>query len=218
MDKEHDTELGDLSPANVYFNYRNKKTSGSCIICGKETKFNEVTEKYERVHDGKCKELYRRQFVDRMKKKYGKDTLLRDPEVQAEMLKRRKISGTYRWTTGLPINYVGTYEKHFLEFLDKQMGFKPNNVVSPSNIFIKYKYAGKDHFYIPDFYLPEFNLLVEVKGTNNHYQKREKYKELTKDKAAMNSEYNYIKITDKKYNDFIKLISKLRESDGKVLR
>lgn len=216
MEKEHSQQLGDLSPANVYFNYRNNKTEGKCIICGKPTKFNEKTEKYERVHDGKCKEKYREQFKQRMQKKYGKTTLLNDPDMQNKMLQNRSISGKYHWTSGrgLPTPYVGSYEKDFLHFLDVQMEFHSNNVISPSNIAIPYKFANKDHFYMPDFYLPDFNLLVEIKGKNNHYQKRDEIKEKKKDEAAINSEYKYIKIVDKKYDEFIHLIDELRNEDG----
>ena len=216
MEKFHEKELGELSAANVYFNFRNKKTHGTCIICGKPTKFNEQTEKYERVHDKVCKDKYRQQFKDRMNKKYGKTTLLDDPEMQNKMLENRRISGKYHWSSGkgLPTQYVGSYEKDFLEFLDKQMDFKSNNVLSPSNIAIPYTFANKKHFYMPDFYLPDFNLLIEIKGKNNHYQKRDELKEKKKDEVASNSQYNYLKIVDKKYNEFIELIDKLRESDG----
>lgn len=217
MENKHKQELGNLSPANVYFNFRNKKTHGNCIICGKPTKFNEKTEKYERVHDGKCKEKYREQFKQRMQRKYGKDTLLNDPDMQNKMLQNRRISGEYKWSNGKgkPTPYVGSYEKDFLSFLDHQMDFKSNNVISPSNIALPYKFANKNHFYMPDFYMPDFNLLIEIKGKNNHYQKRDELKEKKKDETAQKSQYNYIKIMDKKYDEFIELIDNLRENDGK---
>ena len=100
LEKEHHDRLGGLSPAHYYFNFRNKKTQGTCIICGKPTPFNEKTEKYDRLDSLKCREAYRQQFKDRMKKKYGKTTLLGDPKQQKKMLEARRISGTYTWRDG----------------------------------------------------------------------------------------------------------------------
>src|SRR5699024_4980621 len=219
MEDNHEEQLGDLSPANVYFNIRNNKTEGRCIICKRPTSFNEKTEKYERVHESKCKEQFRELFKKRMQKKYGKTTLLDDPEVQKKMLSKRKISGTYTWNEGKDkTEYVGSYEKDFLRFLDSS-GFTAKNIFSPSPATIKYRFDGKDHFYIPDFFIPDLNLLVEIKGTNNHYQKREELREKAKDKAALNSKYNYIKIVNKRYDEFIKLVDDIkneRDSSGKI--
>lgn len=211
MEKEHKEELGDLSAANIYFNFKNKKTHGSCIVCKRETKFNEKTERYDRICSKKCSDLYREEFKKRMQKKYNKTTLLDDPEHQKRMLKNRRISGVYIWSDGTKMDYTGTYEKHALEYLDKTLQLKSNNVICPSPVVIPYTFEGKDHFYIPDFYIESFHLLVEVKGSNNHYQKRDLEKEKAKDKAALDSEYNYVKILDKDYDPLLKIINKIKE-------
>ena len=67
-----------------------------CIICKKETQWNEATERYERLCSDACKKKYRQLFRDRMKKS-GKDPdkFLNDPEQQKKMLANRKISGEY---------------------------------------------------------------------------------------------------------------------------
>ena len=212
MTKEHGDQLENLTPAHYYFNYRNKKSHGSCIICGKETKFNEKTEKYDRLCSPRCRDAYREEFKQRMKKKYGKTTLLRDPKQQKKMLEARKISGSYKWSDGNKLGYTGTYEKHALKFLDKVMKLKSTEVISPSPIVIDYMYQGKKHFYIPDFYIVPYNLLVEVKGTNNHYQKRDYTKETIKDEAARNSSYNYVKIVDKKYDPLLAEINRIKNT------
>ena len=85
--------------------------------------------------------------------------------------------------------------------------------MAPAPVSIKYNYNGKDRFYMPDFLIVPFNLLVEVKGTNNHYQKRDKGLEEAKDKAAINSEYKYVKIVDKNYKPLVNLINELKEND-----
>ena len=212
LEKEHHDQLDGLSPAHYYFNFRNKKTQGTCIICGKPTPFNEKTEKYDRLDSLKCREAYRQQFKDRMKKKYGKTTLLGDPKQQKKMLEARRISGTYTWRDGTQMVYTGTYEKHALEFFDKVLKLKSTEVLSPSPIIVDYQYQGKKHFYIPDFYLVPYNLLVEVKGTNGHYQKRDYTKETIKDEAARTSSYNYVKIVDKKYDPLLDEIERIKNT------
>ena len=42
--------------------------------------------------------------------KYGKTTLLNDPEQQKKMLANRHISGEYEWTDGNIKTYTGSYE------------------------------------------------------------------------------------------------------------
>lgn len=210
LETAHGDQLDGLSPAHHYFNFRNKKTQGTCIICGKPTQFNEKTEKYDRIDSQKCKEVYRQQFKDRMNKKYGKPTLLGDPEHQKKMLEGRKISGSYTWSDGAKLVYTGSYEKHALQFFDKVLKLRSEDVLSPSPIIIDYHYQGEQHFYIPDFYLVPYNLLVEVKGTNGHYQKRDYAKETIKDEAARASSYNYIKVVDKKYDDLLEEIDRIK--------
>ena len=132
MRSDHQTELGDMTPAQVYFNYKYHKTRGSCIICHKPTNWNESTERYERLcGDPGCRERYREMFRERMLKKYGKDTLLDDPEQQKRMLLNRKISGTYVWKNGYSHSYTGDYERDFLEFLEKLVLWdSPSDILS----------------------------------------------------------------------------------------
>jgi predicted nucleic acid-binding Zn ribbon protein len=78
METEHHAQLNNLPPAQVYFNIKNKKTHGTCIMCKKETKFNLNTEKYDRICSEKCKEAYSKMFKQRMLKTYGRTTLLND--------------------------------------------------------------------------------------------------------------------------------------------
>lgn len=210
MINEHEDELGGLSAAHAYFNFRYKKTKGRCIMCKRETKFNEETERYERLCSDKCSDDYRQQFKDRMNRKYGKDHLLNDEEQQKKMLANRRISGEYRWSDGEKKTFTGSYEKHALEFFDKKMGLKSKDVLSPSPITLDYKYDGEDRFYIPDFFIVPYNLLVEVKGTNNHYQKRDINQEKAKDKIAIESKYNYVKIVNKNYDGLISMIDKIK--------
>jgi hypothetical protein len=214
MDKVHDGQLGGISPAQYYFNHKYKKTGGKCIICQKSTKWNESTERYERICDRKetnCKEKYREMFRKRMIKVHGKDNLLNDPEVQKKMLDARKISGEYTWRDGSKTKYTGTYEKEFLEFLDVFLHFEPSDVISPAPQVFYYEYEGKKRFYMPDFYISSINTIVEIKSFDNkHYRARDIGQEKAKDKAVIKSKFNFIKVHDKEYDEFFNYLLKFK--------
>lgn len=213
LEDKHEDQLNDLSPANFYFNFRNKKTHGTCIMCKEHTKFNETTEKYERLCSDKCKEDYRKMFRERMKKKYGREHLLNDPEIQKKMLANRKISGTYEWSDGSKeFTYTGSYEKDFLEFLDLFMNLHSSDVMCPAPQIIDYQYEGKAHFYIPDIYIQSIDLLIEIKASDNrHYRERDIEIEKIKDKRVKDLKINYFKVFDKKYDDFFNYLLKLNK-------
>lgn len=226
MEEEHEEQLEGLPPAQVFFNFIYKKKFGLCIICKKNhTKFNLIKERYERLcDDPKCHEKYKKMFQERMKKRYGDDIYkrMRNPEVQKQMLVNRKISGTYTWSSNpkFKFTYTGTYEEEFLKFLDTFLNWNPEDLFSPSPIVFKYKYEGKEHFYIPDFYIPSLNFLVEVKSfENKHYRERDIEIEKIKDKTVIEEGYNYFKVHDKTYDDFFNylmdLINKINEGELK---
>lgn len=215
LEKEHPEFIADKSIpiSQFYFNIKNKKTHGSCIVCRKKTKWNNSTEKYERICCSTCKDKYVKQFKARMKSKHGKETLLNDPEHQKKMLSNRKISGKHKFQDGVQVGYVGSYELEFLKFLDYMYNIKGADVISPAPQVIKYKYNNRESFYIPDFYIPSLNLIVEVKdggkNPNMHHKIRsvDKKKELIKDSALVNHpSYHYIKIEGKDYATFIDFI------------
>jgi hypothetical protein len=215
MESKHSEQLNGLSPAQIYFNHKYKKTGGKCIICTKSTEWNESTGRYERICDRKesnCREKYREMFKQRMIKVHGKTTLLDDPEVQKKMLKNRKISGEYTWSDGkTKTEYTGTYEHEFLEFMDIFLKFKPSDVISPAPQIFYYQYKGKKHFYIPDFYISSINTIVEIKAFDNkHYRARDVGQEKAKDNAVMKSNFNYIKIHDKEYDEFFNYLMKFK--------
>lgn len=204
MEAKHKNQLNNMSPARVYFNIRNKKDHGNCIICKKETPFNENTERYERLCSDECRKKYRQIFRTRMKGA-GKDpdTYLQSAEVQNKMLAGRKISGSYKWNDGTKTPYVGSYEMDFLLFCENILGLTSKDIMGPAPQVFEYTYQGKKHFHIPDFYIPSMNLIIQIKSaTNKHYRERDLEKELLCDKLVKESPYNYFKIYDKKYDDF----------------
>ena len=163
--------------------------------------------------------------------KYGKTNLLNDPEQQRIMLAKRKISGEYVWRDHVHKSvYVGSYERSFLEFLDKTLAFDPTDVISPSPHTYYYMYNGEKHFYIPDFFITSLNLEVEIKdgGSNPNTMKKiqevDKVKEALKDevmKSNMNS-FNYIKIVDKRNEKMIAFLEQMKTNyyeniDGNII-
>ena len=209
------------SYARYFYYVQTGKSSGKCVVCKKETKWNEATKKYERFCENpKCKEIYREEFKKRMIKKYGKVNLLNDPEQQRKMLANRKISGLYTFRNGKQIAYVGSYENDFLFMLDRFLYFDPNDIMMPSPHTYEYEYKNPEdklhegkHFYIPDAYIPSLNLEIEIKQNSNKHPKIlkiDKIKEEQKD-DVMNSipDIKYIKIVEKDYTNFFNLIENL---------
>jgi hypothetical protein len=213
MESVHKDQLNGISPARYVFNKKYNKTEGKCIVCSKSTKWNEATERYERICDRptNCSEKYREMFRKRMIARYGKDTLLDDPEVQKKMLDSRKISDEYTWRDGTKTKYTGTYERDFLEFLDVFLHFEPSDVKSPApQVFSYVDKEGKKRFYIPDFFITSINTIVEIKAYDNkHYRARDIEKEKAKDRILEKSSFNYVKVHDKNYDEFYDFLKNL---------
>ena len=217
LEKKHPQNIPeDMTPWQFAYFLRTNKTHGTCVVCKKDTTWNEKTHKYNRFcDDPKCKEKYRELFKNRMIGKYGKTTLLNDPEQQKIMLANRKISGKYTWRDHITTStYTGTYEKSFLEFLDKIMNFDPNDIICPSPHTYWYEYEGNKHFYIPDFFIPSLELEIEIKDEGNthpHVVERDRIKEKNKDKVMINGHYNYLKITGKNNEKFLKYLEEAKD-------
>lgn len=189
------------------------RTHGNCIQCGKETAWNETNGKYNRFcNNPKCKEEYTKIAKQRMIDKYGKEHLLNDPNMQRKMLKHKAISGTYKFSNKSgQVDYVGTYEKDFLYMMDHVLGFSAKDIMGPSPHNYIYMYEGKAHVYIPDFYIPNYNLEIEIKTDENKHHKIQavdKVKEKLKDEVmSKNPSINYFKILDKDYTEFFKYLT-----------
>lgn len=203
------------------FNARNNKTYQLCVICKKnKTAWNELSGRYNRFCSEECKKKAAKIAEDNLKKKTGKTRKERmsDPEVQKEMLKNRTISGTYTFSDNkTKLDYVGSYELDFLKFYDTVLKGSPLDLTECPFTF-EYIWENKKHIYIPDFYMPNINLIIEIKDgaksnqTNQAIIETSQAKEILKDKAIADSgKFNFIKIRDKEYDDFIQLIELLKE-------
>ncbi|MCK9415221.1 hypothetical protein M0Q97_01020 [Candidatus Dojkabacteria bacterium] len=94
------------------------------------------------------------------------------------------------------LTYQGSYEKDFI------MKYK-DTVKIENGLSIKYKYLDVDKIYHSDFYLPDFDLIVEIKSSywyNIHLDR-------CIEKAKFSKKiHNYIMILDKDYSEFEKIV------------
>ena len=220
IEKKHNELIPEgYTASRVAFNTMNHKTVGHCIICGKETDWNEDKCRYERLcNSKKCHRQYVKLTEERLKAARGvsKSEMLSDPSFQDKMLKGRSISGTYKFSDGGKIDYVGTYEKNFLEFMDKFLHVQSIDIQAPGPT-IEYYYEGKKHFWITDFYYIPYNLVLDIKdgGKNPNNREMPEYrdKQKAKEKAiASDGRYNYIRLTDNQFDQLIEIMLDLKDA------
>jgi ribosomal protein S18 acetylase RimI-like enzyme len=215
--KYHKDLIGD---EDIYKYLYEKRNPGPyiCIICKKNPReWDPIKRKYNRIcNSPECAKKSREEFRKNMKKVYGTDNLLTDPDRQAKMMANRSISGKFKFPDGVEIIYVGTYELDFLKYLVEKHNFDSTDVIDcPRELYIQYydEYSEKMRWYIPDFYLPKYNLVIEIKD-GSKYPQDSKRKSLLKDKAVIKADkFNYIKIVDKNYNDFESFLEANSERD-----
>jgi len=162
-----------------------------------------------------------------MRNVYGTDNLLADMEVQRELQHHRKIAGVYTFKTdGGKVEYMGQLERNFLVFCDTVLDIPSSMIFDPPEYFPYYdEQAQKWRTYMPDYYLPDYNLLVEIKDGGSHpngndeFNKTTKYKVQYKDEAMRNQDkYNYIRISGANYGPFLEILYQIvheQEPDGK---
>lgn len=190
----------EMTPGRLYFNIKYNKQFGRCVISGKPTKWNEATQRYERFYSEKEAKQYRDEFIARMKNKYGKEHLLDDPDRQKIMLSSRGTTSKYTWKNNRTTEIISKNEGDFLSMLEHTYHFDQTMITEAPTI--DYEYEGKSHFYMPDFYIPSLNLIVEIKASNNGYQKDKIPKEKAKSFATKAKGFNFIQINDNNFTDF----------------
>lgn len=214
-DDHEDLIPENYTPRRVVFNSINKKTHGTCIVCGKNTDWNEKAGKYNRLcNNPKCREKLREEFKQNAMQKDGTYNYAASPEFQEKMLKGRKISSTYKFTDGGKVDYVGSYEKKFLEFIDKIMNIESKDIIGPGPT-IEYQYNGEIHYWITDFYYVPANLVLDIKdgGKNPNNRPMEDYREkqIAKENAIKElRKYNYLRLTDNDFTQFMEVLVDLK--------
>ena len=201
-----------FTPLRYVFNYVNRKSPsyhGRCVICKKDTEWDENKGRYNRLCGSEaCKKEYIKRFEDNMNRTKGTTRISQTAEGQAQMLANRKISGTYTFQNGVKKTYTGSYELNALKFMDQVMNINPDDIMCPGPI-LEYTYEGKKHMYITDFYYVPYNLIIEVKdgGKNPNKRNMPEYrgKQIAKEEFIINeTDFNYLRLTD---NDMSQLLA-----------
>jgi len=121
-----------------------------------------------------------------------------NPSQNSDIFERSQISGKKIKLHKIGLYYRGTYERDFLDIcLD-------NNINVEKGKTIEYRFDGKKKYYHSDFYLPEINLIVEIKS--NYYMSKYIDKNNLKQEYTIKSGYNHIFIIDKNYTQFYRII------------
>ena len=139
---------------------------------------------------------FKEKYKETCRSKYGYDSHNQSPLIHKKQQESGFKSEQFL-DTGL--NYQGTYELHFLEkFYEK--------ITIDKTIPIRYELNEKIHFYHPDFYLPEYNLIVEIKSKYTYDSELDK--NLAKKEYSIKSGYNFIFIIDKNYEELIQMLDR----------
>ena len=218
IERMHPDQLVDMDACQTLYYSTHGTIHGTCMCgCGRPTEWNYKTGKPYRVSPyPECKQRIAQTADQRNIAVYGKPKLLDDMARQKEMIKRRKIAGEYTFADGGKVGYVAKLEKNFLWFCDNILEFTSNMILEDDQHGIEIKYYDEqekcERTYIPDFYLPDYNALVEIKSSNQNpaFIKETKYKERYKEKAVQKqTKYNYIKIVDAKYGPFVEFLANI---------
>lgn len=211
------------------FDRRNKITSPKlCVICKKNpVKFNQTTLKYNRFCSEECRKKAGEIAERNLKKKTGKTRSERmsDPDTQRNMLANRGTSGIYTFRDKkTTIGYASSYELDFLKFYDLEFQGDPLDLIECPYTF-DYIFDNKKHTYIPDYACNLGGnggiLIIEIKDgklanqTNQAIIDNSQAKEPFKDEAVLRSGiYNFIKIRDMQYDDFVQVMNILKERNA----
>lgn len=220
INKYHGVELeqsGMDAAQSLYFSTHGTLSASCMCGCGKETGWNKKTGKpYKVSPDPECrKRLYKKADDNMMAaRNVHVHTLLHDMQHQTEMQERRPTYGKYKFHDGGEVGYLSKLEQNFLKFCDIIMEFTSNMILTSPEVF---QYddptTGETRQYIPDYYLPDYNLLIEIKdggkyeNKNPAFIKETKYKVALKDNAMRKqTKYNYIRINGANYGPFVEML------------
>ena len=216
MDDKHPELIPEgYTAGRCVFNWINHKDRGVCVVCKRETEWNEDRLKYNRLCGRKqCKEALRAKYSKNMINVHGTDNLLTRADQQELMLQHRRISGKYKFSDGGYHIYCGSYEQKTLEFLDKVLKYKSSEILSPGPIF-EYDFKGKKLKWITDIFIIPYNLVIEVKdgGDNKNNREMPEYraKQIAKeDMIKKLNKYNYLRLTNNNFEQLMHILAELK--------
>lgn len=119
-----------------------------------------------------------------------------NPSHSSEIFEKAQISGKKIKKHECGLMYRGTYEKDFLDFCIV------NNIKVEKGIKIEYYFNNKKSYYHSDFYIPNINLICEIKSI--YYYNLYKERNLLKKEGSISSGFNFTFIIDKNYEEIKK--------------
>ena len=154
-------------------------------------------ERYDSICASNNKEI-REKINGECFKKYGVEHHIQRPDIQRKQLLTMRLRKNYILPSGRSIILRG-YEPDFLKYVFSNSLLKEDEIdYNPMGII--YYMNSEKHYYYPDFYIPKFNLIVEIKSWYTRY-KLDSYFQ-NKREATINQGFNYICIVDSNYNEF----------------
>lgn len=226
LERMHADELvrDGISSAQACYLTTHPDIHGRCVVCGKPTAWCDRAGKPHRICGSQaCKNKLAEAYNRNRDAALGmsQHDLMSNMDHQQEMLNSRRIHGVYKFSDGGAIDYIGKLEKNFLWFLDTVMDFKSTEILPSPEVFTyKDTREGVDRQYVPDYYLINYNLLVEIKdggekvNTNPAFLETTRYKVAMKDKAMREqTKYNYIRIGGTNYGPFMETLYKITHND-----
>ena len=127
----------------------------------------------------------------------------------------RHISGRYKFKDGNEIPFIGTYEEDFLKHCEEQFGFESIDICEvPAKLYINYfdPVLNRNRWYIPDYFLPKYNLVIEIKDASKYPVDSKALMVLKENAVIKANKFNYIKIVEKDYRDFDEFIESFSEN------
>lgn len=202
----------------LYASTHNGLLGAPCMCgCGKLTEWNYKTGKpYKVSSDPECRKRLYAKAESNMQKARGVTvhSLLQDMEHQKDMQRHRPTYGQYKFSDGGVVEFLSSLEQNFLKFCDLVMEFTSNMFAPcPENFTYYDPETNSERTYIPDYYLPDYNLIVEIKdggkkhNTNPAYVKETGYKVKLKDQVMQTqTKYNFIRISGANYGPFVETL------------
>ena len=223
LNKVHADELerDGLDAAKACYLTTHDSLQGKCCCCPECQEVTEWSDRngkpYRISNNPKCRARVAAVAKARLMNARGVDqhTLMSDMEHQREMLRQRRTSGVYRFQTdGGSVDYSSQLEKNFLEFCDRVLELPSNTIQDPPEAFEYFDpKENVKRFYAPDYYMPDYNLLIEIKdggdkpNTNPKFLEETRYKVALKDAAMRKQDkYNFIRISGKQYGAFVETL------------
>lgn len=121
---------------------------------------------------------------------------VRNPSQSATLFEKSQKNGKrIKFHANTNLYYRGTYELHFLDFCFE------NKIIVLKGPSIEFQYNGKRRVYHSDYFIPDRNLICEIKST--YYYNKFIELNFIKMEETLKFGYNFIFVIDKNYSQFI---------------